>query len=416
MKTILLVEHEGDHKEYALKKACERGYRIILATNTNSDIFKNYVSPEDILITNTLSSQELILDVVSFLCEKDIKLDALGTFRENVVIQTADLAEALELPGVGSGAARRSSQNKLLMRETLNKHGFLSQPRFKAINIYNSEHKAALEEFPKPCVIKPLYGTASFGVKMLTSNKDLVIDIEEVKSTIQSSTREAFKYFKGEMILEEYVPGRVISIDGIVCDEKIHIIGSIDFIMGEEPYFVQESSFIPAQLSREERNQCENFTKQIIEILSFQTAGFHCELRLTNDGPILLEIAARLPGAGIYSTYDHVYGIDLIGMMFDAWLGNIIPIGFESRFINFHKNVQITSENKKVLQSLNNIQKVRDQLKINHINQVAIQGQVISSDLSHPTILYDYSIIGDTYDYLLKEANNLESIISYKFE
>lgn len=416
MKTILFIEHEGNIKEYAFQKAKEMGYRVIVASNTSSEVFKKYIDPDDIILTNTLNSQELVIAVVCFLSERKVKLDAIGTFRENVVIQTADLADALKLPGVGPGASRRSSQNKLLMRQVLFDAGFTHQPKFEVVNIYKHGFEKIIANFPKPCVIKPLYGTASLAVKMISTNEMISEDVEEIKSTIRTSSREAFKHFKGEMLLEQYIPGRVISIDGIVQNNQVNIIGSIDFIMGEEPYFVQKSSFIPAQLSTTERDECEKATKQIIGILGFETSGFHCEFRLTENGPILLEIAARLPGAGIYSTYDKVYGIDMIGFMFNAWLGVSIPNRYDSKYINFHSNFQIFDENEKVLVGLDNLEEVRQRPNVSHVSQTSVIGQKISVNSSSPTILYDYSVVGDSYDVLQKTAREIEKTIIYKIE
>ena len=415
-KTILLLEHEGNIKEYALEKAKERGYRILMISNTYFDLFDKYIDSADILITDVFDMGKLIIDVSCFLANRNVSVDAVGTFRENLVIQAADLAEAFNVIGVGSGAARRSSQNKLLMRQSLRNAGFKNQPDFTVANLYDPNIHNVIKKFSKPCVVKPLYGTASLGVKKITDNDTIIDDLNYVKNSLASTNRGAFKKFQGEIIIEQYVPGRVISIDGIVKNEEVNIIGSIDFIMGPEPYFVQESSFIPAKLSVEEKDICENLTRRIIKILGFKTAGFHCELRLENGHAQLLEIAARLPGAGIYSTYNKVLDIDLIGLMFDAWLGIDIPNIYNVHKINFHHNVQIVDMHSKKLIDISDIQITKNKLNIDYIKQIAQKGDNISCDPAHPTIVYEYSISGTDYEHLNFLAQKVQDDMTYRIE
>ena len=407
-KIVLLLEHEGNIKEYALRKAKERGYRILMVSNIYFELFKKYINDEDVLIADVFNTERLLIDVTLFLNQKNVSVDAIGTFRENLVIQTADLAEAFNVIGVGSGAARRSSQNKLLMRESLRNANFKNQPEFIGVNLFDSRIGDIIEDFSKPCVIKPLYGTASLGVRKIINNKNIFEDLNQVKFLIQSTSRGAFKKFKGEMLLEQYVPGRVISVDGIVQNGEVHIVGSIDFIMGTEPYFIQESSFIPAKLNAGEKDACEKLTKQIIKILGFKTTGFHCELRLKNGRAELLEIAARLPGAGIYSTYDKVLNIDLIGLMYDAWLGIPIPSVYKAECVNFHHNVQITCVDKKEILGIRNIETTKARFNIDYIKQIAQKGDGISLDPACPTILYEYSISGDSHGSLVSLAKKIQ--------
>ncbi len=131
---------------------------------------------------------------------------------------------------------------------------------------------------------------------------------------------------------------------------------------------------------------------------------------------MLLEIAARLPGAGIYSTYDKVYEIDMIGLMFDAWLGISIPNHYDSKYINFHSNFQIFDKDEKRLVRLDNLEEVRQRSDVRHVSQTSVIGQNISVSSSSPTILYDYSVVGNDYDVLRKLSEEIEKTIVYKIE
>ena len=109
--------------------------------------------------------------------------------------------------------------------------------------------------------------------------------------------------------------GPVVSVDGIVQNKKINTIGMVEFVMGPEPRFTQEANYIPARLDKETQSKCEAMAQKVIEALGFDNCGFHCEQRITPSGPVLIEIAARLPGGPLQPGYKQAYGVDLTSLM-----------------------------------------------------------------------------------------------------
>src|SRR5258706_5216767 len=96
-KNFLLIEHGGARKEFTLKTLKQKGLNVYLATTNVPDWAKKHIPPKNILITDTYNTVQLLSDVVSFIEARKIKLDAVGTFFEHTVTQTADLASALGL-------------------------------------------------------------------------------------------------------------------------------------------------------------------------------------------------------------------------------------------------------------------------------------------------------------------------------
>jgi biotin carboxylase len=93
--------------------------------------------------------------------------------------------------------------------------------------------------------------------------------------------------------------------------------GFAKFNMGELPVFVQESVRIPANYSEEVRKACFKTAEKIISALGLDNCAFHSEYRLTKNGPILLEIAARPPGGNMTLAYKNAYGVDFIDLYLD---------------------------------------------------------------------------------------------------
>jgi biotin carboxylase len=261
--------------------------------------------------------------VVTYFESHDIQLDAIGTFFEHTVTQTADVARALGLIGLDPGAARRSSSNKLLMRIYCRNAG-IPTPRFKVIpNLETKGVVAAIKDVGIPCVLKPIFGSESYGTVKIEEGYDIEAILQEITTNTGEGKKEVFKNFSGAFLVEEYLPGPVISVDGIVEDHNVHIVGIVEFIMGPEPRFTQEANYIPARLNSELSEQARVMAKTIIKTLGFDNCGFHCEMRLTPDqGPVLLEIAARLPGGPLQPGHLKASGINLTKELLNVWLGN----------------------------------------------------------------------------------------------
>ncbi|MFA6938644.1 MAG: hypothetical protein WC229_00005, partial [Candidatus Paceibacterota bacterium] len=128
MKTIIIIEHNSP-KEFLLKKAREKNYRIIMVANKFNEMFLKYLPREDILITDVFNLQTITEETI-FFCEKNnLKIDAVGTFSEDLVVATSDIASLLGCKSIGQISSRVTSSNKLAMRVKL-RESKIRQPDF----------------------------------------------------------------------------------------------------------------------------------------------------------------------------------------------------------------------------------------------------------------------------------------------
>jgi biotin carboxylase len=269
----------------------------------------------------------LLADITAYSEFHGVPFHGIGTFTEHTVIQTADTAYACGLPGLDPRAARRSSSNKLLMKKHCREAG-LPVARSRVIPSLDRNHlELALRELGTPCVIKPIFGSDSYGVVKIDGSSSL----DEISSEILNNTRpskmEVFKNFGGTFLLEEYIPGTMISVDGIVSAGDILIAGAVEYVMGPEPHFTQEANYIPARIGAREFDSARRLLVDAVHALGFDNTGFHCEMRLASKGPVLIEIAARLPGGPLQLGYFKSTGIDLTREIIHVWFGE------KSRFV-----------------------------------------------------------------------------------
>jgi biotin carboxylase len=317
--SLLLIEHGGFRKGFLMDSLRRNGIELYLATNHLEDWVLRYIPAERVFHTDTYSSVRLLADIVTITEEHGLNFSGVGTFWEHNVTQAADLAAALDLPGAPPGAVRRSSSNKLLMRQYCRRAG-IPTPRLQIVRGLETLPEV-LRRFPTPAVIKPLFGVTSLGVMKIENQSDLATVASECQYT-WSAAQPAYRNFPDVWLLEEYLPGIVVSVDGIVQAKRIHFAGVVEIGMGPEPHFVQCANWLPARITAAQTQSCFELAERIITALGLDNCGFHCELRLPAQGrPQLIEIAARLPGGLIPEAYLHAYGFDLAIAMANIWLG-----------------------------------------------------------------------------------------------
>jgi biotin carboxylase len=317
-KSLLLVEHGGYRKAFFFEAIRDMGINLHLATMSPEHWLNDYLPENQIIETDTHNSVTLLNDVVAYLASCDYAIDAVGTLWEHTVTQTADLAAALGKIGPPPWACRRSSCNKILMRHFASSSG-VPMPRWEVLGKLD-ELPDRLSSFPLPAVVKPVFGDDSFGVLKIDQKSNLKEVITLCRRT-WSDKQVAFRNFTDIWLLEEYVAGKVVSADGIIQGGKIHFAGVIEIEMGPEPWFIQCANYLPPRITVTEEAACREVTKATINALGFDNTAFHCELRLTCDGPVVIEIASRLPGGVIIPAYKRAYGIDFISAMVDLWFG-----------------------------------------------------------------------------------------------
>ncbi|MDO8658456.1 MAG: ATP-grasp domain-containing protein [Candidatus Levybacteria bacterium] len=327
MNNVLLIEHDGENIINNIRILLEMDLKLFVATTNTPKWLLKLIPEENIILTDTFNSVTLPVEIETFTSTHGIKLDAVGTFGEDNVTQVADLADALGLVGVPPHAARRSSNNKLLMRRFCKEAG-IKTPNYSVVSRLDvNELRAAIKDVPPPCVVKPAaFGSRSCGTVKIMPDSDLNQVIEEIKLTTTTSIKESFKNYHGTLIVEEYMPGRVISIDGIIQNGSIYFFGSVEYAMSLEPWFTQESYKIPADLTPQQLLKSEELVKKIIKALNFDNCAFHCEQKISDNEPMLLEIAARLPGGRIPACYKRANGIDPIALLWNVLLGKKITV------------------------------------------------------------------------------------------
>lgn len=280
MKTILILG-AGEMQIPIIEKCNNLGLRTVVTDYSAKAPGLNLAAIPVVLDTLDM---EGTLEIA-----KEYNVDGILTTSDQPVKTVAYVCEMLNLKGLNRAAAELST-DKFLQRYLLAQKGILIPKFLKVKEIY--EVKDALTNWRFPVIVKPVDSSASRGVSQIDCIDELDKAFKEAKNASRS----------GEIIVEEFIVGNEYSVECLTQNGKTHVIGITEkFTVPNLNYFVEEKHIIPADLSNEHILELSDYTKKIIEIFDIDNSATHTEIKLTKEGPILIELGARLGGDFITS-------------------------------------------------------------------------------------------------------------------
>jgi biotin carboxylase len=217
----------------------------------------------------------------------------------------AAAARALGLPGLDPQAAL-NARNKRRTRELCAKAG-VPVPRW-SVALTEREAVAAAREFGLPCVVKPMTEAGSLGVRLCRDEAALLAAfhaIADVPTDFRGQPREP------GALVEEYLVGPEVSVESLTWGGRTVVLGVTDKVLGPHPYFVELGETFPSLLPPALAEECSAVAVAALDALGHDFGAAHVEVRLTADGPRLIEVNARMGGAQITRLVRESTGLDM---------------------------------------------------------------------------------------------------------
>ncbi|MCG8922868.1 ATP-grasp domain-containing protein [Lentzea sp. CC55] len=215
---------------------------------------------------------------------------------------TARVAAHLGLPGPDPEAVERACR-KDLTRTALGAAG-VPGPRFALADDWPALAKAAAE-LGYPLVVKPVDLCAGMYVRKVTGESEL----REAFAAMEAFPVNARNQPRVRTVLvEELLTGPEVSVETITVDGTTHVVGVTDKSVAGDPWFVESGHMFPADLPT---GDAEAVAVAAVEALGLDRCVAHTEVKLTPDGPRIVEVNPRPAGNRITELVRRVAGIDL---------------------------------------------------------------------------------------------------------
>lgn len=206
----------------------------------------------------------------------------------------AVVASELGLPAPDAAAVARCRQ-KGRQRAALASAG-VPGPAFR-VATGGAAAVSAAEQICWPVVVKPIAGSGSVGVRRCGGPDE-----------VQGWVRNLHRRGDDRVLVEGYLDGPEFSVE--IFDGAV--VGVVAKHLGPAPYFVEIGHDFPAPLDERDRAVLERAAVRAVRALGLGWGAAHVELRMTTDGPMIVEVNPRLAGGMIPTLIALTAGIDLV--------------------------------------------------------------------------------------------------------
>lgn len=249
---------------------------------------------------------------------KELRPTGIVTYTEPLLRDTARIAEALDLPG-------HSVATVGLLTDKIRQRGRLAEAGVDSVrqHVINgpSDWPAAIAAVGLPAVVKPLDGGGSRDTHLIED---------------EATAHRLSRVLPGGLVLEEYLEGRpslpygdFVSVESLCSPERIThvaVTGKLPML----PPFRESGQLWPADLPAAELTEITDLVTRTLRALGVEFGITHTEVKLTPDGPRIIEVNGRLGGL-INELYRNAAGMDLVriaglrAMGEPAWAEPAVP-------------------------------------------------------------------------------------------
>ena len=176
------------------------------------------------------------------------------------------------------------------------------QPRWHTV-------AAASGDLPVPCVVKPPDRQGQRGLTLVRERSELAAAIQLALAESRS----------GAALVEELVEGPEVTVNAFSTDGVFHALTVTDRLTAEPPAF--GVALAHAWPSAHEIEEAVAAVRRAAEALGVENGPTYTQVRLTPDGPRVMELAARLGGGHDAELCREALGIDENELALAAALG-----------------------------------------------------------------------------------------------
>ncbi|MFJ7590610.1 pyridoxal-phosphate dependent enzyme [Streptomyces sp. NPDC097617] len=243
------------------------------------------------------------------------EIAGVTTTSDFYVPAAARIAQWLGLPG-NPPEAVAVCRDKSALRERLRAAG-VRQPRYALVR-EPAAAAAAVARTGLPCVVKPADDSGSTNVLLCADEAEVRAQIERI---LAIDTNVRGMPTARTVLVEEYLDAPEYSVEMFSQDGQAAVVGITAKSVTATPYFVEHRHVFPAPLPATTAQRITETVTAALDAAGIRLGATHTEVKLTADGPALIEINPRPAGGMIPELIRLATGVDLLGEQLRAALG-----------------------------------------------------------------------------------------------
>ncbi|RJX37551.1 ATP-grasp domain-containing protein [Paenibacillus pinisoli] len=388
IKTVAFVEPSFYGVSFA-RIAYEQGHKVIsIVSSTDNPQKYGYEGIYHDLIIADIRDEESLYQAIQASPYAG-QLDALIPATDYASHLTARVAERLGLQGIPYEAALKA-RNKDLARQAYAEHGVPSA-KFKKVKTYE-EALAASISIGFPVVLKPTNAASSQNVYFIHDEADLKAAFEvivEFKVTYMD-----FKV-RDEYLIEEYLEGPEFSVELFLSDGIPLFHTVTEKLTSPLPYFVELVHTLPAPSYREHQDDLIRTAAGALHAIGIVDGPSHVEVKLTANGPRIIEVNGRPGGDHISSDLLlQAFGVDIFEATVNYYLNR--PIHIERKHERAAAIAYVTADREGVFESIDGFAALQAHPHIVRTHLISQPGQAVGIAKSSDDRLGYFILTADT--------------------
>jgi biotin carboxylase len=292
MRRILLLMATRTYRARAFMRAAKRlGMAVTVGTERRNALER--VAPGATVALSFREPARAVEQIAAF--NEKYPIDVIVGVDDDTTLLAAAAAARLGLAHNDVDAVRATG-NKLLMRRLLAGAGAPS-PWFEAVSLDDDPWSVA-GRVPYPCVVKPIFLSASRGVIRADHREQFVRAVERLRAILEepdvaaAGGEDARRY-----LVEGFIPGVEVALEGMLIGGDLKVLAIFDKPDPlDGPYFEETIYLTPSRLPQQDQRRVVESTRVAASALGLREGPVHAELRLNAEGAWIVEIAARTIG------------------------------------------------------------------------------------------------------------------------
>lgn len=259
---------------------------------------------------------------------------------ERVIHEAQGAAWAVGLPA-NPPETLTALRDKRIQRRQLDAAGIPVPAQRELSDVKSCQAAAAALRFP--LVVKPAIGMGGIATFRVVDEDDLVAHWQRASALAHADAR--IRHHDPVLVVEEELVGSrdaafsglgdFVSVEALSHADEMFVLSVTDKLPLVPP-FREAGSLLPSVRDRRERDEIVSMARAALKALGASFGASHTELKLTPDGPRIIEINGR-PGGGVAEMLRHAANYSYVGALARASIGERPP--HTPRFTRFAANL-----------------------------------------------------------------------------
>ncbi|MBC8212442.1 MAG: ATP-grasp domain-containing protein [Gammaproteobacteria bacterium] len=281
-----------------------------------------------------------------------------------MVTLSSRVAKALQLAHNDPEATQLTYRKDLARIRLQQQH--CNVPTFAICALENVTQQSTRYQYP--VVLKPMMLSGSRGVIRADSADEFINAARQIENIIASGPYSSYE--KQHFLVEQFLPGEEIALDGFVQNGKLIALALFDKpepLNG--PYFEESYYITPSRHSEQVQQAIQLEIEKCCRAYGLTHGPIHAEARITPAGVVLIEMASRTIGGQCAQLIEYALGIKLEQAIIQLMCFQSLEI---RRSTNHAGVLMIPIRQKGILKRVEGLLEAQ---KINFIDQIEIHIQ-----------------------------------------